>query len=110
MLTAIGMTKPRFANRLETSMNAIMPIACRCIKLAIVHDVAEGRPARRRQLNNTEAPRMYNTLTLNCVAAIVGDIAPSDNVTKEVKNQLETEAMHKIRHMLGADSAAGEHV
>ena len=37
----------------------------------------------------------------------MGDIAPSDNVTKEVKNQLETEAMHKIRDMLGTDSAAG---
>jgi len=44
---------------------------------------------------------------VHCAAAIVGDIAPSDNVTKEVKNQLETEAMHKIREMLGADSAAG---
>lgn len=55
----------------------------RCIKLAIVHDVAE---------------------------AIVGDIAPSDNVTKEVKNQLETEAMHKIRNMLGTDSAAGQEI
>ena len=43
-----------------------------------------------------------------CTAAIVGDIAPSDNVTKEVKNQLETEAMHKIRDMLGHDTAAGE--
>lgn len=53
---------------------------------------------------------MFKPLTLHCVAAIVGDIAPSDNVTKEVKNQLETEAMHKIRHMLGADSAAGKHV
>ena len=42
-------------------------------------------------------------------AAIVGDIAPSDNVTKEVKNQLETEAMHKIRNMLGAQTAAGAH-
>ncbi|DBB03901.1 TPA: hypothetical protein ACH3X1_012987 [Trebouxia sp. C0004] len=57
--------------------------ACRCIKLAIVHDVAE---------------------------AIVGDIAPSDNVTKEVKTQLETEALHKIRDMLGADSAAGQEI
>ena len=42
-------------------------------------------------------------------AAIVGDIAPSDNVTKKVKNQLETEAMHKIRNMLGAQTAAGAH-
>lgn len=43
-----------------------------------------------------------------CVAAIVGDIAPSDNITKEVKNQLEMEAVHKIRHMLGHDTAAGD--
>lgn len=41
-------------------------------------------------------------------AAIVGDIAPSDNITKEVKNQLETEAMHKIRKMLGHNTAAGK--
>ena len=41
-------------------------------------------------------------------AAIVGDIAPSDNVTKEVKNQLETEAMQKMRGMLGGDSTAGK--
>ena len=41
-------------------------------------------------------------------SAIVGDIAPSDNITKEVKNQLETEAMHKIRNMLGHDTAAGK--
>lgn len=41
-------------------------------------------------------------------SAIVGDIAPSDNVTKEVKNQLETEAMCKIRDMLGHNTAAGE--
>lgn len=45
MLTAIGMAKPRFVNKVETSINAIMPVACRCIKLAIVHDVAEGRHA-----------------------------------------------------------------
>lgn len=55
----------------------------RCIKLAIVHDVAE---------------------------AIVGDIAPSDNVTKEVKNQLETEAIQKMRGMLGGDSTAGQEI
>ena len=109
-MTAIGMAKPRFVHKVETSINAIMPVACRCIKLAIVHDVAEGRHAS--QWNNSLALCVftYKPLTLHCVAAIVGDIAPSDNVTKEVKNQLETEAMHKIRHMLGADSAAGEHV
>ena len=61
-------------------------------------------------MNNSAAQYTHRSLILHCVAAIVGDIAPSDNVTKEVKNQLETEAMHKIRHMLGADSAAGERV
>ena len=45
---------------------------------------------------------------MTCPAAIVGDIAPSDNITKEVKNQLEAEAMLKIKDMLGAETAAGE--
>lgn len=45
---------------------------------------------------------------IQCPAAIVGDIAPSDNVTKEVKNQLEAEAMVRIKEMLGAETAAGD--
>ncbi|GAO47379.1 metal dependent phosphohydrolase [Saitoella complicata NRRL Y-17804] len=41
----------------------------RCVKIALVHDVAE---------------------------AIVGDITPLDGVSKEDKHRLELEAMHKI--------------
>ena len=47
---------------------------------------------------------------LQCAAAIVGDIAPSDNITKEVKNQLEAEAMVRIKDMLGAETTAGDPV
>ena len=42
------------------------------------------------------------------VAAIVGDITPCDGVSKEDKNRLETEAMHKIRHVLGSNTIAGD--
>lgn len=70
-----------------------------------MHDVAEGG------LSHAEAPTVVCQVAsfMLCSAAIVGDIAPSDNITKEVKHQLETEAMHKIRHMLGHDTTAGEH-
>lgn len=40
-------------------------------------------------------------------AAIVGDIAPSDNVSKEEKRRLEEGAMQRIHCMLGQGSAAG---
>ncbi|KAK9839702.1 hypothetical protein WJX81_007090 [Elliptochloris bilobata] len=53
----------------------------RCIRLALVHDVAE---------------------------AIVGDIAPSDNVSKEDKRRLEEDAVQQIHGMLG--SAAGKEI
>jgi len=46
----------------------------KCMEMAIVHDLAES---------------------------IVGDIAPSDNVEKDVKMRLEEEAMATIAHLLG---------
>jgi putative hydrolase of HD superfamily len=52
----------------------------KCVKLALAHDIAE---------------------------AIVGDIAPSDGVSKEEKNRRETEAMEKIQDILGRDTVAG---
>ena len=52
----------------------------RCVKLALIHDVAE---------------------------AIVGDITPNDPVSKEEKNKMESDAMAKIRAMLG-DALGGE--
>jgi 5'-deoxynucleotidase YfbR-like HD superfamily hydrolase len=52
----------------------------RCVKLALVHDVAE---------------------------AIVGDIAPCDGVPKEEKSRLEAAAMQTIKNMLGEHTAAG---
>ena len=39
--------------------------------------------------------------------AIVGDIAPSDNVSKGEKRRLEEDAMQKIHCMLGEGSTAG---
>ena len=55
----------------------------RLIKLAIVHDLAE---------------------------AIVGDIAPSDNVSKEDKHEQEAAALVQITNMLGSESAAAQEV
>lgn len=53
----------------------------RCVKMAVVHDLAE---------------------------AIVGDITPSDNVPKAEKSRREREAMDKMCAMLGGGDAAQE--
>ena len=42
-----------------------------------------------------------------CFAAIVGDIAPGDGISKEEKNRQESAAMDRIRGMLGQESVAG---
>ncbi|KAK9916460.1 hypothetical protein WJX75_002849 [Coccomyxa subellipsoidea] len=55
----------------------------RCIRLSIVHDVAE---------------------------AIVGDITPNDGISKEQKRKLESDAIVEIQKMLGTGSAAGQQV
>mmetsp|Transcript_1828 Transcript_1828/g.5334 ORF Transcript_1828/g.5334 Transcript_1828/m.5334 type:complete len:214 (+) Transcript_1828:144-785(+) len=55
----------------------------RCIKLAIVHDVAE---------------------------AIVGDITPHDGVSDDEKYKLENSAIEKIRQTIGTDQLAGEEI
>ncbi|BDA40619.1 HD domain-containing protein 2 [Coccomyxa sp. Obi] len=55
----------------------------RCIRLSIVHDVAE---------------------------AIVGDITPNDGISKEEKRRLEANAIVRIQEMLGPGSAAGEEI
>ena len=54
----------------------------RCVKLALIHDLAE---------------------------AIVGDITPHDPVTKEEKRRMESDAMRKMRDMLG-DALGGEEI
>ena len=46
----------------------------RCIKISLVHDMAES---------------------------IVGDITPSDNVSKDDKHRMEREAMEKIMGLVG---------
>ncbi|CAM6127751.1 unnamed protein product [Calypogeia fissa] len=53
----------------------------RCVKMAVVHDLAE---------------------------AIVGDITPSDGVPKEEKSRMEREAMDQMCSMLGNGDAAQE--
>ncbi|GIL59649.1 hypothetical protein Vafri_14381 [Volvox africanus] len=55
----------------------------RCIKMALVHDVAE---------------------------AIVGDITPHCGVSDEDKHQRELAAVRRIKEMLGPDTAAGGEV
>ena len=54
----------------------------RCVNLALVHDLAE---------------------------ALVGDITPHDPVTKEEKARMESDAMKKIRDVLGA-ALGGEEI
>ncbi|XP_057853838.2 uncharacterized protein LOC131063902 isoform X2 [Cryptomeria japonica] len=53
----------------------------RCVKMAIVHDIAE---------------------------AIVGDIAPSDGISKEEKSQRERKALEEMCQMLGGGLRAKE--
>lgn len=53
----------------------------RCIKIALVHDIAE---------------------------AIVGDITPSDGVPKAVKSRMEQEALNKMCQVLGGGMRADE--
>lgn len=53
----------------------------RCVKMAVVHDIAE---------------------------AIVGDITPADNVSKEEKNRLETAAIKEMCQLLEGGIAADE--
>lgn len=53
----------------------------RCIKIAIVHDIAE---------------------------AIVGDITPSDGVPKEVKSRMEQDALNEMCKVLGGGMRAEE--
>ena len=50
---------------------------------------------------------IYHVFKTMCFAAIVGDIAPGDGVSKEEKCRRETEAMEEIRRLLGADTSAG---
>ncbi|KAL3614207.1 hypothetical protein CASFOL_042281 [Castilleja foliolosa] len=58
-----------------------LPGVNRCIKIAIVHDIAE---------------------------AIVGDITPSDGVPKEEKSRMEQEALDEMCKVLGDGMTASE--
>lgn len=53
----------------------------RCIKMALVHDIAES---------------------------IVGDITPYDGISPEEKNRMETEAMKEIKEIIGDNTEAGK--
>ena len=77
------MARQRFlgsAAHLPASTSGSRAHQCRCLKLALVHDVAE---------------------------AIVGDITPTCGVSDEEKFRLEAEAVQRMRGMLGATSLAG---
>ena len=63
-------------------MLPVLP-ACRCMKLALVHDVAE---------------------------AIVGDITPTCGVSDADKHALESAAVQRIKAMLGGTTLAGEEI
>jgi len=93
----------------------------RCLKIAIVHDVAEGM--QRRLVHTLPYQDRYmlkwrwsaqvllpvlQVRVFGMVAAIVGDITPVDGVSDEDKHQMEAAAMARIRDMLGSDTAAGQ--
>ncbi|KAF3777499.1 HD domain-containing protein 2 [Nymphaea thermarum] len=61
----------------------------RCIKLAIVHDIAEGGIS-------------------HAFDAIVGDIAPSDGIPKAEKSRREREALEHMCKLLGGGPRAEE--
>ena len=96
---------------------------CRCLKIAIVHDVAEGVQDEHlhaahdaMQLLHAYDMRPKGQLAYRSNGglcgmdvAIVGDITPADGVSDEDKHQLEAAAMARIRDMLGSNTAAGQH-
>ncbi|EKM82069.1 hypothetical protein AGABI1DRAFT_35589, partial [Agaricus bisporus var. burnettii JB137-S8] len=55
----------------------------KCVMMCIVHDLAEAQ---------------------------VGDIAPKENISKEKKQQLESEAMHNFVHDMLHDSPAAQRI
>ena len=80
---------------------------CRCIRLAIVHDVTEGALLfASSKLCASRAPWVLMQ-TPAWSTAIVGDIAPSDGVSKADKRRLEEDAIRRMHAMLGEGSAAG---
>lgn len=89
----------------------------RCLKIAIVHDVAEGvlrETGRRCFVKFAVCSRVTGgvlvvlRVRVFCmIAAIVGDITPVDGVSDADKHQLEAAAMARIRDTLGSDTAAG---
>ena len=89
----------------------------RCIKLAIVHDVAEGAQQcfRSAGRQNEQVQHAYQKQCLGLsidqnvalIAAIVGDITPHDGVSDAEKHSLESAAIQKMRGMLGTSAVAG---
>ena len=99
----------------------MMALCCdRCLKIAIVHDVAEG--VQRRLVHTIQNQDCFMRALLVVIsvlvllrvtvfgmdAAIVGDITPVDGVSDEDKHRMEAAAMARIRDMLGSDTAAGQ--
>ena len=90
---------------------------CRCIKLAIVHDVAEGTlqccrgvGRQNEQMHTYQKQWLGLSVAQNFapIAAIVGDITPHDGVSDAEKHSLESAAIQKMRDMLGTSVVAGE--
>lgn len=91
----------------STSHLVLVHYFCRCIRLSIVHDVAEGMSF---VLSKGVLPVANRSLGIDSFlgpAAIVGDITPNDGISKEEKRRLEANAIVKIQEMLGTGSAAG---
>lgn len=76
------------------------------MKLALVHDIAEGKSSFCKGSTatiNERASQSYHFMC--CVTAIIGDLTPSDGYTKQEKYELEYEAMLQMKRMLGANPA-----
>ncbi|KAH9707658.1 5'-deoxynucleotidase [Citrus sinensis] len=91
----------------------------RCIKIAIVHDIAEAWDFEENGWIGCEEygnaievflGNAYVSLGIYRIleAAIVGDITPSDGVPKEVKSRMEQEALNEMCKVLGGGMRAEE--
>ncbi|KAL6520680.1 hypothetical protein OROMI_032240 [Orobanche minor] len=76
----------------------------KCMKIAIVHDIAEGSDKYIRSYIILG----YLKLIYPWKWAIVGDITPSDNIPKQEKSRREQEALRNMCELLGGGERAKE--
>ncbi|KAG6757830.1 hypothetical protein POTOM_038156 [Populus tomentosa] len=106
----IGILASTFLNLLWFAFDFFCPRCNRCIKIAIVHDIAEGlgfggvRNQNRVLLILVEwekSPTITTALIGDSIPSIVGDITPSNGVPKQEKIRLEQAALNEMCEVLG---------